>query len=879
MSYAKFRARVLHGGRYALAAPDQTPADFEFTPTLGVDPLSTVNSNTVTISGLGAGVAAAMTITGGQYKKNAGSADSAATTVVNGDTVQLVATSANDYETLSSVTLTVGTFTATWNITTGELVLGDVVSTQAEFVAAMALHGTDGNATIVIAEDNTIDPGYVFTEAPTAKLTIRGPTNAAVAPFKYWSFANTARNITVMWVDGGDSEATSGDLIGGPSSGYATNIEILGCHLYGKYFDPQGNYDAPLPQPTTLRIVNGRYDGYIFKGNYCHDFCNGSRPLEAKGAIDVSDNVFVRYYEDAIHNGVSASGVTYRCANNLIAICWSTLDDTGSPTGGPPHSDAIQLDLNNDVTLDGGSIVGNVIIDGDPANPPRGKAHHILVKGAGGTHQRLRIGDTLHCTLDSAAHAPDASYGSNAVMYRNRVPRLVPGQGSGTSIAALVGLAGVADPLPNMVCDSVCEQISVAGDDYSRGNLRVVNGDALYSMADPNRLYVGPYPTSLNFDTLADCLASKAAVVAAYEYNPTGPMGHLAGAYDYVAGEETGAVQVRPFVGLKSFENVPNSGASTTGLMPVVGGGVGIALTVPTGVEWRKASDITGTGATTWTSDPGTIDEGEWLQLRRDNPGTRNTSVEIGVTLDGEEYSKLITTAPAATIVRVANNSSARSLITPNVASAAGMKKLVLAKRVKGNTNTFDCYLAQGTTGAAFKSQIVSSGERNQIVSTSAGQMTSLRAKDDLDYLDVIVWDFTKASATEGALWYRNRQLHDYVVNSWGGTGISFDPATILASLGVFAEGDGGNLMASGVMGDWLIDWGDADYVIPDFSDPANIAKFNPDTLGADGSGFLGHQPKLFFPADVSAWQGTVANAGTEAVSMVKQAGTYTLAA
>ena len=99
-----------------LLGVDTIPDAFTFTDQVGV-PLSTViTSNVVSISGLGA--AAPISVTGGEYRINAGAFTTAAGTISNGSTVQVRHTSAATGGTATNTTLTVGGVSDTFTSTT-----------------------------------------------------------------------------------------------------------------------------------------------------------------------------------------------------------------------------------------------------------------------------------------------------------------------------------------------------------------------------------------------------------------------------------------------------------------------------------------------------------------------------------------------------------------------------------------------------------------------------------------------------------------------------------------------------------------------------------------------------------------------------------------
>jgi hypothetical protein len=88
---------------------DTSPTAFSFTDASGVTAGSTNTSNTITIAGLGSGIAAPATVTGGLYSKNGGSFVAAGSfTLVNGDTIALQGTASSTAGGVVNITLSVG---------------------------------------------------------------------------------------------------------------------------------------------------------------------------------------------------------------------------------------------------------------------------------------------------------------------------------------------------------------------------------------------------------------------------------------------------------------------------------------------------------------------------------------------------------------------------------------------------------------------------------------------------------------------------------------------------------------------------------------------------------------------------------------------------
>lgn len=106
-------------GVYSITTKDTTPDPFTFTAQTGVNLSTVTTSNTITISGLGSGVSVPVTVGAfGEYSKNGGAFTTLAGTGVNGDTFAVRLTSSGSYLTLATTSLTVGSVSSTFNVTT-----------------------------------------------------------------------------------------------------------------------------------------------------------------------------------------------------------------------------------------------------------------------------------------------------------------------------------------------------------------------------------------------------------------------------------------------------------------------------------------------------------------------------------------------------------------------------------------------------------------------------------------------------------------------------------------------------------------------------------------------------------------------------------------
>lgn len=97
---------------------DVTPAAFTFTDVAGATVATVYTSNTITISGLSAGVNVAVSITGGTYSLDGGAFVSTPGIASNGSQIAVRHTSSASALTATNTTLTVGGISDTFTTTT-----------------------------------------------------------------------------------------------------------------------------------------------------------------------------------------------------------------------------------------------------------------------------------------------------------------------------------------------------------------------------------------------------------------------------------------------------------------------------------------------------------------------------------------------------------------------------------------------------------------------------------------------------------------------------------------------------------------------------------------------------------------------------------------
>lgn len=99
-------------------AADVTPDAFSFNPVNGAQPNTIYCSNSLVVTGLEPGYDVPISIAAGEYALNGGAWTSAAGVIHSGDSVQVRQMSSSNYSTTTTATLTIGTYSAQFAVTT-----------------------------------------------------------------------------------------------------------------------------------------------------------------------------------------------------------------------------------------------------------------------------------------------------------------------------------------------------------------------------------------------------------------------------------------------------------------------------------------------------------------------------------------------------------------------------------------------------------------------------------------------------------------------------------------------------------------------------------------------------------------------------------------
>jgi hypothetical protein len=158
--------------------PDTTPDAFAFTPHSEAKRSTTRNSDEVTITGIN--TAAPISITGGQYKIDSGGYTSANGTITSGQKVTVEVTSSASFSTLVAATVTIGTVTGTFNVTTEAI---DTTPDAFSFLSHVDVAEDSQQTSNAISVSGINAPAPISIEAghPSSEYSINGASFTKVA--------------------------------------------------------------------------------------------------------------------------------------------------------------------------------------------------------------------------------------------------------------------------------------------------------------------------------------------------------------------------------------------------------------------------------------------------------------------------------------------------------------------------------------------------------------------------------------------------------------------------------------------------------------------------------------------------------------------------
>lgn len=759
---------------------------------------------------------------------------------------------------------------------------------EADLTAALTTVGT-GTAVIALAADFVPPASYTISNASTGKITIMGLRPGPRPSLHDITVATNAKNIRLEYLDAGDATSTTGTCISLSTQGGALpeNIEIIDCDCYGQPFDPYGNYVDPVPAPTLRSGITGGFNNLTVRNCFFYALGSAIKMSSQQGDFTAEGNSSDLLYIDMFSLGTPAAAGVYTFRNNFQTR--PTGLGTDKPDSKGPHCDFVQLTMTAAAMSKSRFVVeGNVKYQGET----RASGQNLLASAHETSwYDEMRVTDNLWVQNDPSGvgsmggegHSPEIENTSAAYVARNRVLRAKPGSGTGLLGSKFTAMPG---KLPGLLGDNAGENFSLTGAGDRLNNREIANNLTAYGEAfegdggDFTNLPADRYGTRENLIALKDW------VVATYRPKADGALAHLRDVYDYNTGAIVDPSAERTYLPLKSIYEHPVSTVYETPWLPVIGGAPGQAISVPAGVRWRKASDSAGADATAYTAAGGTVDPWNYVKLDVTSSAAFSTAVNLGCTINGYVFSKVLNTAAEASFSVVDNQAAAWSLISPNLPNEASQRKAIIAFRYKRDVADNGKAILGSGSGSTIRKTSSTAKELFSFRSTSTVSVTSPFNVDTNWHTEVYLVDLTKTTRDEVFAWIRDyERIGGFSgttdVNTEDGVNIqgtvTFSPASNFPVLQLLALS--GASIGDGRLAFFWMHWADASFTMPDISDAAAFCNlFSADNIDlTDGSGPLGVPPKLFFHDDAAGLNAGSANKGSLGPSYVltKQAGTY----
>lgn len=393
---------------------------------------------------------------------------------------------------------------------------------------------------------------------------------------------------------------------------------------------------------------------------------------------------------------------------------------------------------------------------------------------------------------------------------------------------------------------------------------------AAQKTADYNTVFAGSFPLSIpTWSSISDRATILASTVTNFAYDPTGPLSSIIGLVDYTNKRLNLSLLEERFNFATEIDAAQSSAVATDYWRkhwPIKSSPINIS-----GGEYR-VSATKDTGAS-WTSSPGTVGSGEWVQARVTTASAAATATTATLTVGDETSTFTAITAPALSYTSVNNGLTATN--NGGYAYKTGLgtvsfQRAIFAIRMQHEVSVASAYpWSDGATGSSVRCQITTgnncrfyiAGSTNYITVTnvfSTSQMNTVLLSIDLTpgYAE---------SATSALKVSVNGVPTAFTVTAWADTITS---ATLQnGNFGVMARGNATPAsVIDGFIQFFWADWGDDTWEMPDIYDPSVYASFYKDLIDVGGTGYgpSGRQPKIYLTGTAAYWNGpTITNYGT----------------
>jgi len=662
---------------------------------------------------------------------------------------------------------------------------------------------------------------------------------------------------------------------GYPSTGLGAVVTWSGQHRLYDYL-PYGIQRTALGGEGTS-VMNGLVTVTQNRFKLLH---NGVKIGASTVGIIIDRNDYDLMYEDSNSigppDGTTTTSPFLQVTHNHVTRSFAQTGDAGDP-----HADCIVQvfgaggALTTDYPID---IYGNAYWHGNA----RGGSQGIFLRNEGLSYNftARTVGIVGNLVLNQ--ELTDGIYVDSSTwlpIYGNTVARWDTGSSRNTSSVNVTVDANEA-AIGTWVAGNIAEVYAGLGDadvdSTSMPNVTLgLNGATIaYSSAftSPNTAH------SVISDVAADFLSKAPTYLNKGASRTDGMVDFVARTFD--------VTKMPTFAVIPAQTGVAVSTLTTSAWSKMAGGLDTFTITPDAGLEFQTADDSSGTNASAWfsTAQTGSY-RGKFIRVRLTSSSSGNTAISKNVTLNTTAWAFSVTTVSAAYPL-VNNAGAAYSLISAAPTSEANRQRMVLAIEWQRNSTGLNKgILGSGTGGSTLHLMSVTGPvDRFQFSSSAVCQVQGPTTTTSVNR-DIFLLDTSQATNTDRIVWLRNGVKQTFTGSPvYPSLNAVFNPNTVFATMVVGAEGISGGSpvnLYDGKIAFLFVDWGDNTYTMPDISTAQKCLDLNAAfAYGSinltDGSGPLGHQPKLFFQSDTaSAWNSGLAGKGTSGLTLNKQAGTY----
>ncbi len=783
-----------------------------------------------------------------------------------------------------------------------------IATNDAEFVSALAASGTGD--IVQLANAGTF--GELTIPSTTASgVSVVGETPRVPTCSRVW--INGPKNFTLDGIKVQISE-TPGTTSGDPRVQPAIKIRydfdglvIKNCLLRCGYapdgfadFDPSADHtkypDFGAPGgDLTFNAIKDTYpfgiggDGtskgsFSLIGNTIADFANAVKlPHQGGSQIIIRKNDFIRPYMDYLSIGFSGGAFTpiqlLELSGNLFQDCFSQPQDNQNP-----HGDMVQIysrdvgDSSDSTTpIENLRILGNI---GFQSEGSRGQPQRLFLSDTpiGYPFVGAKIIDNLLISqisskgIDVASHPKSGSAGTFA--FRNTVltnPKRNVLTGNATTDNLISGIPAsvVSGAKLNLESDGTYQSREFAKNNLveyiqPKGFIDSLSANIQTEIGSPSNLYDTWFdvPEWNDVDTPDQLVAAFTPRPAYADYGAVRATDTDAATFrDKWSGDVKPWDTTPAYAGFRDQSDVAKSTIIESNWAIVHAQDTTLPLAVEGG-EYRIADDYLGTGASSWTSSPGTVDDGKFLQLRVTSSNRNVTHTPVTVTIGTDDIIWDVTTLSDVQFPQLVFDGTQSFIAAENVSHGADSKQLTLACKVDADASGSIEFVIASNAGtskivrlSSYKSTgkfrievnnvsgtIIAQFDTPNAIATGVGQTTILFAVD-----------MSADDGASGAVCYVNNAAVALTQLTWTKDElIGFSYASTNGRLTV------GRNYTGTIDYVWL-----AAGIALDISDPDIRSAFSAGLIGATGKGVTGSSPTVFLVGPASDWNAGTANKGS----------------